>query len=103
MTAAIVEAYHLILGSEPNPGLAQWQIAEAVLNQFDVPRLGDKLAKRCIFEIVNHINYPNQEITTRLVSRAEGLATELWDDLPDEPHMAEIEWKEYQSSDDREP
>ena len=31
-----------------------------------------------------------------MVSRAEGFATELWDDLPDEPHMAELEYKEYQ-------
>ena len=90
------EAYEILFNHSPNSALSDWQIAEAVLDNFNVPKLGEKLAKECIYQVVNHIAYPDQESTRRIVSRAEGFATELWDDLPDEPHMAEIEYKEYE-------
>ena len=96
MANHIREAYEILFNHAPDPVMTDWQVAGAVLDNFNVPKIGEKAAKECIYEIVNHIAYPDQETTRRMVSRAEGFATELWDDLPDEPHMAEIEYKEYE-------
>jgi hypothetical protein len=90
------EAYEMLFSHAPDPIMIEWQIAEAILDNFNVPKIGENSAKKCIYEIVNHIVYPDDETMWRIVNRAEGFATELWDDLPDEPHMAEIEYKEYE-------
>lgn len=74
-----------------------WQIAELIIHNFSVPSLGEELAKQVIFKVVNHTIYPNQEITTSVVGHAESLATELFDGLSDEPHMAQLEWLENKS------
>lgn len=74
-----------------------WHIAELVVENFDVRRLGEDLARQVIFQIVNHVFYPDQEITTRIVGRAEALASELFSSISDEPHMAELEWLEHQT------
>ena len=95
MDQALSRAYKIIFETEPEAGAEDWQIAEKLLDRFDIRKLGEELAKECVHRIVNHIEYPDLEITRRIVGRAEGLASELWDDLPDEPHMAEIERKEY--------
>jgi hypothetical protein len=89
------QAYKTLFRIDLMPEIEDWQIAEAILGNFNIRELGEHLAKSCIFRIVNHIAFPNQEITIRLVGKAEGLATELWDGLSDEPHMAELEWEEY--------
>jgi hypothetical protein len=93
--SAVFDAYKIIHMQEPSSELADWQVAEAVLNDFRVRELGDDLAKSVIYEIVNYVHFPNQETTTRIVGHAENLATELWDELPDEPHMADIAHLEY--------
>jgi len=90
------KAYQIIFEGTPAPDMEDWQVASAVLSRFNVPKIGEPLAKACILRIINHTSYPDAKTTTAMVGRAEGLATELWDDLPDEPHMAEFEWKEYQ-------
>ena len=91
MDQALSRAYKMIFEVEPKLGMENWQIAKKLLEHFSVPKLGEELAGECIHKIVNHISYSDKETTTRIVGRAEGLAKELWDELPDEPHMAEIE------------
>lgn len=95
MDQTLSRAYKIIFETEPEPGMENWQIAEKLLDRFSVPKLGEELAKECIFRIVNHVRYPDRETTVRIVGRAEGFASELWDELPDEPHMAEIERLEH--------
>ena len=95
MSNAINRAYQILLNKLPGQEMADWQIAEAILNEFNVPKLGEELAKKCLISIISDISYPTQAITTHIVGRAENLATELWEDLSDEPHMAEFEWKKY--------
>lgn len=95
MDQTLARAYKTIFKTEPETGAEDWQIAEKLLEHFDVRKLDEKLAIKCIHRIVNYIRYPDRKTTTRIVGRAEGLASELWDELPDEPHMAEIERKEY--------
>jgi hypothetical protein len=96
MDAVIRKAYAVIFSRQPDPELSDWEVAESVLDSFNVPLLGEDLAKACIFRIVNHIEYPDQQTTTRVVGRAEAYAAELWDDLSDEPHMADLAVKEYE-------
>lgn len=98
MDTILVQAYKIIMGSNPAPGMADWEIARAILEGFDVSKTGETLAKECIFRIVNHIVYPSKDLTTQIVGRAELFASELWSDLGDEPHMADIERKEYMES-----
>jgi len=93
MESSLYLAYQLLLGVGPD-GLVEWQIAEAVLANFNVPKLGEELAKKCLLRIVNHTEFPTDEKTRILVGWAESLATELWSDLPDEPHMAQLEYLE---------
>ncbi len=90
------KSYKILFGKEPN-NLDDWQIAKAVINDFNVKELGDNLSKEVIFEIVNHTNFPNSEITREIVGKTEGMATELFDELKytNEPHMAEIEYLEW--------
>lgn len=65
------------------------------MNNWDVPKLGKDLSKEVIFQVVNHISYPDKEKTTEIVGRAENFATELFRELSDiDPHMdviAELE------------
>jgi hypothetical protein len=96
MDSILSEAYDLIFSRRPPEHMPDWQLAERILDTFNVPLLGEELARRCIFRIVNHIEYPDRQTTVRLVGRAESYAGELWPDLSDEPHMADIEVKEYE-------
>jgi hypothetical protein len=94
MNEVLGRAYMFIFGIRPPSSLPDWLMAEMILNKFDVPKLGEELAKQCIFQIVNHISYPDHATTRLVVGHAENLATELWDELPDEPHMAQIAYLE---------
>jgi hypothetical protein len=96
MDKSLKEAYQIIFGAYPDPDLAEGQVAKSIINHFDVPKLGEPLAKACLLRIVNHVGYPDRATTREIVGRAQGLATELWDDLSDEPHMADLERKEYE-------
>lgn len=92
---AIREAYKKLFGD--SSAQEDWEVAKIVLDSFSVPALGEKLAKEALFDIVNHIHFPTEEMTKEIVGRAEGLATELFEELAhtDEPHMAELEYLEY--------
>ncbi len=95
MNSILKEAYVKIKHVEPDTSLADWELAEAIVNDFNVPVLGEDFSKQVIFTIVNGaIEYPDQETTTRIVGRAEGFASELFEGLSDEPHMAELEREE---------
>jgi len=74
-----------------------WQIAELLIENFNVRKLGEDLAKQLIFQAINHIFYPDQDTTTRVVGRAEALASELFNNISNEPHMADLEWLEYKT------
>jgi len=98
MEDPVHEAYRLIFGLTANCDLKDWQIAEAVLCRFETRTIGKGLARQVVLRIVNHVQYPDSETCTRIVERAEGFAAELWDELPDEPHMAQLEWLEYRDA-----
>ena len=84
----LVKAYEIIFGKPPE--MPDWWTAEKLMEHFDVPKLGERLAAQCLFEIVDGIHYPDRESTTRIVGRAEGFLSEIFPELNQEPHMSEI-------------
>jgi hypothetical protein len=88
MNNHLARAYTIIFGTEPAPELQEWEVAKAVLDKWNVPALGEELAKECIFRIVNNTDFPSQEITAEIVGTAEDKATELFSELEGlDPHM----------------
>ncbi len=104
MNTILKQAYIQTEGREPDPSLVDWQLAEALVNNFRVPVLGEELAKEVIFQIINHVLvYPDRATTTRIVGKAEALASELFsgEGISDEPHMADIEHLEREAYEDK--
>lgn len=92
MNRILKKAYRAIFGREPSAGQADWQMAEEIVNHWDVPKLGEDLAKECLFEIILHVTYPDFETTRAIVGHAEELSTELFPELANhDPHMDTIE------------
>ena len=52
MAKHLNEAYEILFRHSPNLGLADWQIAATVLDNFNVPRLGENLAGKCIYQVI---------------------------------------------------
>lgn len=87
------ETYKKIFNHGPE-NLSNWQIAEQLLDNFSVPSIGEVDARKVLLEIINHVQFPDQETRRRVVLRAENLSTEIFDEFnkPNkEPHMAEFE------------
>src|SRR3989344_6094034 len=92
MNHVLKKAYLILFGREPDAHQPDWQIAEEIVSHWDVQKLGEVLARECLFEIILHVAYPNFEITRAIVGHAEELATELFDELANlDPHMDVIE------------
>jgi hypothetical protein len=88
MTDILIKAYANIFGSKPDPTLKEWELARAIMANWDVPALGEDLARECIFRIVNHTDFPTPETTKEVVGLAEDKATELFPELEGvDPHM----------------
>lgn len=86
-------AYTKTLNCGPSD-LDDWQIAEKLMDNFNVSVIGENDARKVLIEIINHIQFPDQETKRRVVLRAENLSTEIFDEFnkPNkEPHMAEFE------------
>ncbi len=95
MDKTLLEAYTIIHGSEPAPGMEEWQAAKYVLENMDVPKLGEDLAKRTLFSLINRIRYPNKELTTEIVGGAEDELTEFYPERGDKDmDMHVAEWLE---------
>lgn len=92
MNRILKKTYQLTFGRELHKGQPDWQVAEDIINHWDVPKLGEDLAKECLFEIILHVTYPDFETTRRIVGHAEELSTELFPELANhDPHMDTIE------------
>lgn len=89
------KAYKIIF-NQTGDDLESWQRAEAVIKNFDVKKIGEELARGVIFEIVNHIQFPNAEKTREIVGKAENLATEFIAEFSpqNEPNMDEMDYLE---------
>jgi hypothetical protein len=88
MTDILLKAYTNIFGTKPDPALKEWELAQAIMTHWNVPALGEDLARECIFRIVNHTEFPSPEITKEVVGLAEDKAPELFPELEGiDPHM----------------
>lgn len=95
MEKVLNKAYKVIFEKEPESQKADWELAREILLNWNVPKMGEDLAKECIFEIIGHVQYPNQEKTTEIVGMAEDKAGELFPEIGEhDPHMDVIEWLE---------
>ncbi|MGD0977474.1 MAG: hypothetical protein ABR875_04270 [Minisyncoccia bacterium] len=96
----LIKGYKAIFGKEPEK-MESWELAREIINNFDVSKMGEELAREVIFEVANRVNFPTTEMTREIVGHAENLATELFDELNKsgkEPHMAEIEHLEFKKN-----
>lgn len=89
----LLSAYQIIFGRQPDKNLMSWQVAQKFVNKFDGRKLSYKQSILAINDVVNGlIEFPSQKIKQKIILCAEALASEIEPDLPDEPHMADIEW-----------
>ena len=86
------EIYRDLFDREAACELAEWQIAKAILENFNVPKIGEDEAREALLLIINYVKFPSLETTIKIIGWAEAKATELWPELPEEPHMALFEW-----------
>lgn len=91
----IVQAYKKLFDKEPEAEGEEWRLAKKLVSHWDVPKIGEELALEALFEIINHTNYPDAEITHRIVGRAEDLISEFLPELSEhDAHMDVIAYLE---------
>lgn len=96
------KAYEKLFKKEPE-NLKDWEMSRELMKEWNVPVLGEDLAKEIIFKIVNHVSFPNHEKTVEIVGEAEEKSVELFGLENVDPHMdviAELErkyWEEKRS------
>lgn len=77
----IDKAYAILFGNKQDPLLKRWEKAKEIAYNWNVPKLGEEIAKECVFEIVNHVSFPDSPTTKEIVGRIEHFATELFPEL----------------------
>ena len=99
--SAIDKAFEILGGVSGEENSEDWKKAKFILDNFNVPKLGEKFARNILFDVVIHVHFPDVQTTTHYVGQAEGLLGELLDvDADRELHMAEIEVLANEVSDD---
>ena len=64
MDSVLTRAYKITFDSDPPEGAVDWQLADALMSNFNVPKLGEDLAKQVVFRAVNHVFYPDKTTST---------------------------------------
>ena len=52
MDSVLTRAYKITFDSDPPEGAVDWQLADALMSNSNVPKLGEDLAKQVIFRAV---------------------------------------------------
>ena len=78
MDIFVQSAYIAIFGTSPDPDAPEWKVAKDVSEHWNVPRMGEELAKRCILRIANHITFPVIEMTPQFSDGIGGRFRELF-------------------------
>ncbi len=97
MDQTVTKAYTIIFAHPPEASLKQWDIIEQVLENWDVPKMGEDLAKESLFLIINHIpKEANEERMHDLIGQAESKIPELFPEIGlRDPDMHVVEWLEH--------
>lgn len=91
----LVQTYKKLFDKEPKTETKEWRLARKIISNWDVPKIGEELALETLFEIINHTDYPNAEITHEIVGKAEDLISEFLPELTEhDAHMDVIEYLE---------
>jgi hypothetical protein len=95
-TLDLTDAYRKIFNEKPPENYEDWQLAQEIFRDFDVPALGEEFAKWVCWFVICEIQYPTQEIRHTIVIHAECHSAELFEEFDcmayAEPHMDQIEW-----------
>ncbi|RJQ13785.1 hypothetical protein C4553_02785 [Candidatus Parcubacteria bacterium] len=88
----LVEGWLVLFNELPSLETPNWRLAETILDNFNIQRLGEELAREVLFATILWIpEFPDQNTTTKIVGRAEDLLAELIPGMPDEPHQDLVE------------
>lgn len=91
----ITQAYKKLFEEEPKAENEEWRLAQRIVSHWDVPKLGEELALETLFEIINHTEFPDTEITHEVVGKAENLISEFLPELSEhDAHMDIIAYLE---------
>ena len=87
----IIKAYEVLFGKPPSR-LSLWQVAKAVIENFDGGKLGEVLGRDALEHIVLYVDFPDRPTTTEVVGRAEDLLPEVSTEYSpcEEVHMATV-------------
>jgi len=92
MREVFLEAYFLLFKDEPIEEMEEWQVIEAVLDNFDIRTLGEEKAQEFLIEVISNHRISGAEKIRQIVGKAEELSTEVFPKIiSDEPHMAKFE------------
>lgn len=83
----LAQAYQVLNNQKSGPEMENWQAAADILEHWDVPKLGEELAREVIFQIVLDTQFPdrdgNMETTKKFVHDAEHKGIELFPEIGD--------------------
>lgn len=65
------KAYRILFGQYPYPTMEEWEIAADILNNWNVPALGEELAEWCTSRIIVWTEFPSEILTRKYVGIAE--------------------------------
>lgn len=91
------EAYRVMHQADAPDAVSDWEFAQELLAEWNVPLLGEDLAKRCLFQLINHIPKESDETKMReIIGAAEEKLPELFPEIGlKDPDMHVAEWLEY--------
>ena len=89
--AKMDEALRVLGVPDSDRDLMPWEKARLIIENFNVPALGEEKAFDVLIDIVNYVRFPDVPTTNEYVGRVEGLLAEILDiDADREIHMDHV-------------
>lgn len=87
------KAYELLFGEPHAKDLKDWEIAKAVIDNFDGSKLDEVTARDALEFVIVDVVFPDNKITQEVVQKAENLLPEVSNDYSSlvDIHMAVVE------------
>ena len=102
MNDILIEAYKKLHGGEEPMETEEYHVASKILDEWNVPKLGEDLAKETLFSILKYTPFPSPALSDSIQGRAEEKIMELYhhsfehgDDVKEViKELEEAYWKE---------
>jgi|SRR3989344_3332125 len=78
----LYDAYLILFYDEPDSAMNDWQVAGRIMEGFDLRFLDRGLAKRCIFEVCNHLGQPISSSEQDVIEMALHNGRLFWPQFP---------------------